>query len=114
MDVHGYAFFAGVGLLLGVALAPLTLILAAHRLIGRALLAWISGIVLGATGLVLSFRVNQLQFAAAEAAGHRYNNDMPGYGQMVYGAVGLLCYAGLFVLMLLIYAVSVWTSKARR
>lgn len=66
---------------------------------GRAWGLWALGIAGCVSALIFSFRLQQRGFAVSEAEGQRVINDMPGYGQALYGALGLI-YFGCVALLI--------------
>ncbi len=101
----------GASFLLGLA-SPL---FAAPRTIWKSLGLWGLGLGTGVAGILMSFEVLALQGeqrAAMRAAGQPVPvNDMPGFGQALLGMVGLMYFAALLVLILLIFVICL-VSKA--
>jgi hypothetical protein len=69
---------------------------------GRAWGIWALGIAGGVSALIFSFLLQQHVFAVSEAGGHRVINDMPGYGQALYGALGFIYFGCVALLMVAI------------
>ena len=69
------------------------------------------GMASGVAGLIVSLKANQMHFAALREAGQPAVNDMPGYGQALLFALGLIYFAGLFSVCA---AVALWRRFSAR
>ena len=99
-------------LLLGsAACGPGAISVALRKSFGGGVAIIFAGIVAGISGLILSLQLNQMQIQALRQAGHPIVNDMPGFGQLLLGAMGLIYFAGVF---LVVVAAAIWRRFFRR
>jgi hypothetical protein len=99
-------------LLLGsAACGPGAISVALRKSFGGGVAIIIAGIVAGISGLILSVKLNQMQIEALRQAGNPVVNDMPGFGQLVLGAMGLIYFACVF---LVVVAAVLWRRFFRR
>jgi ABC-type uncharacterized transport system permease subunit len=99
-------------LLLGsAACGPGAISVALRKSFGGGVAIIFGGIVAGIAGLILSLKLNQMQIEALRQAGHPVVNDMPGFGQLLLGAMGLLYFA---CVLLAVVAAVIWRRFLRR
>ena len=99
-------------LLLGsVACGPGAISVALRRSFGGGVAIIFAGIVAGIAGLIISVKLNQMEIEALRQAGTPVINDMPGFGQLVLGAAGLIYFAAVF---LVVVAAVIWRRFFRR
>jgi len=96
-------------------LGAVSLFFAGHRTIWKALGLWGLGLGAGNAAVVLSFSLLRLQGqerAALRAAGKQVPiNDMPGFGQALLAAFGLMYFAALLAIIAITFAISTLRSR---
>ncbi len=101
-----------VFLLLGsLACGPGAIAVALRKSFGAGVAIIFAGIGAEIAALVISLKLNEMEIEALRRSGHEVINDMPGFGQFVLGALGLIYFAGVFLLAL---GATVWRRLSRR
>ena len=112
MDHNGYIFLIKLLILGSFACGPGAIAMAAHRTFGRAVAIIVLGIAAGIAAIAASFKAHDLRVQALHRAGEMPLNDMPGFGQALLFAGGLIYFAGVLAIVLAV-SLGRWLSRRK-